>query len=192
MIEGIFLPMLTVGLAELGDKSQLTILSLASKHRNHIALLLGVMLAFSLVDGIAILFGGWITTLIPVSVLKIISGLLFIYFGIKSIREKNEVEEKEVKRSKKGVFISSFTLIFFAEWADKTQLSSAFFATKYNPLFVFIGVILSLFILSVIAIFIGRLLFTRLNKKVLHLASGSLFIILGLSFLAEKLKNLLF
>lgn len=183
MIEGIFIPMITVGLLELGDKSQLTILTLASKTKNHLALLLGVLLAFSLVDGVAIIFGGLITNLIPIFILKILSGLLFIYFGIKNIRQKEEEERGEVRDSKKGVFISSFTLIFFAEWADKTQLSSALFATKYHPLFVFVGVIFSLFILSVIAIFIGKFLLVKLNKRMLNLASGSLFIILGLSFL---------
>lgn len=41
MIQEILIPFLAVGLAELGDKTQLAVLSLASKTKKHWELLLG-------------------------------------------------------------------------------------------------------------------------------------------------------
>ena len=58
--------MLAVGLAEMGDKTQLSILLLSSRTREYFRLLLGVMLAFLLADGFAILVGSWVTNVIPV------------------------------------------------------------------------------------------------------------------------------
>lgn len=184
MIESILIPFLTIGLAELGDKSQLAVLNLATRTKNHLFLLLGVVLAFVLVDGTAILFGGWLTNLMPTSLLKVVSGMLFIIFGILSFR-KSEEELVESNHNSR-VFLSSFSLIFLSEWGDKTQLSAALFATKYQPLFVFIGVILSLALLSLVAIYIGKYLFAKVDKKLINMASGLLFIVLGISFLLSR------
>jgi len=77
-----------VGLAELGDKTQLSVFLLSSKTKEHLNLLLGVMLAFLVVDGIAILAGDWITNIIPASLIKILSGVIFIIFGVLILRSK--------------------------------------------------------------------------------------------------------
>jgi Ca2+/H+ antiporter, TMEM165/GDT1 family len=76
------IPLLAVGLAEMGDKTQLSILLLSSRTREYFRLLLGVMLAFLLADGIAILVGSWATNVIPVHLVKLVSGSVFILFGI--------------------------------------------------------------------------------------------------------------
>ena len=45
MIPDVLIPFVTTGLAELGDKTQLSILLLSSKTKKHLELLLGVMAA---------------------------------------------------------------------------------------------------------------------------------------------------
>ena len=65
-LDEIIIPLLAVGLAEMGDKTQLSILLLSSRTREYFRLLLGVMLAFLLADGFAILVGSWVTSVIPV------------------------------------------------------------------------------------------------------------------------------
>jgi putative Ca2+/H+ antiporter (TMEM165/GDT1 family) len=66
---------------------------------------------------------------------------------------------------------------------DKTQLASALFATQYEPVLVFIGVVAALFILSTGAIFLGKLIMERINKRTISLVAGALFILIGVSFL---------
>ena len=65
MLQDILIPLIVVGLAELGDKTQLSTLLLASKTERHLHLFLGTILAFLIVDGIAILAGEWITHIAP-------------------------------------------------------------------------------------------------------------------------------
>lgn len=186
MMQSLVIPFLTVCLAELGDKSQLSILILASKIKHHFQLLIGVLLAFLVVDGSAILFGSWVTSVIPNNIVKITSGVIFIIFGILALRSEKE-DKEEVKLSSKSVFISGFTVIFFAEWGDKTQIASALFAAKYNPVLIFVAVMSAMTLLSLIAIYIGKFFLKKIDKKVISKISGILFILVGLStFLINK------
>jgi len=79
MIADALIPLIVIGLAEFGDKTQLSILLLSSKTKKHLHLLLGVMLAFLIVAGAAVLIGSWI---INKKVLTRITGTLFILTGI--------------------------------------------------------------------------------------------------------------
>ncbi|MDD1723335.1 MAG: TMEM165/GDT1 family protein, partial [Methanothrix sp.] len=92
-MDDILIPLLAVGLAEMGDKTQLSILLLSSRTQEYARLVLGVMLAFLLADGLAILVGSYIDAVVPVTTVKVLSGLVFILFGILILKEKGEVEE---------------------------------------------------------------------------------------------------
>jgi len=54
MVQDILIPLIVTGLAEFGDKTQLSILLLSSRTKKHLHLLLGVVLAFLIVDGVAV------------------------------------------------------------------------------------------------------------------------------------------
>ena len=60
-----FLPFIAVLAAEFGDKTMLAVLLLGAKTRRPGMLLLGVMSAFLIVDGIAIFAGAWSGDLLP-------------------------------------------------------------------------------------------------------------------------------
>jgi Ca2+/H+ antiporter, TMEM165/GDT1 family len=179
----IIIPLLAVGLAEMGDKTQLSILLLSSKTQEYFRLLLGVMLAFLLADGIAILLGSWVTSVIPVDLVKIVSGLVFILFGLLILKGNRDDDAEENNLSAKRAFASGFTMIFLSEWGDKTQIASALFATEYDPMMVFIGVMIALLILSVMAIFLGKFLSSRIDRRAITKVGGVLFLLIGLSFL---------
>lgn len=179
----IIIPLLAVGLAEMGDKTQLSILLLSSKTQEYFRLLLGVMLAFLLADGIAILLGSWVTSVIPVDLVKIVSGLVFILFGLLILKGDRDDDAEESNLSAKRAFASGFTMIFLSEWGDKTQIASALFAMEYDPIMVFIGVMIALLILSVMAIFLGKFLSSRIDRRAITKVGGVLFLLIGLSFL---------
>lgn len=181
-LDDLIIPLLAVGLAEMGDKTQLSILLLSSRTNEYARLLLGVMLAFLLADGFAILVGSWVNEVIPVHLVKVVSGLVFILFGILILRGESEDEETG-SLSAKGAFISGFSMIFLSEWGDKTQIASALFATEYDPRMVFLGVMIALFALTIMAIFLGRYLSQRIDRKAITRAAGVVFLLIGLSFL---------
>lgn len=164
----------------MGDKTQLSILCLSSETKKQIRLLIGVMLAFLIVDGIAIAAGSWITELIPLRIVKIASGILFIIIGVALLLRK-EKEEKQ-KKFYRNPFIAGFTLILLAEWGDKTQVASALFATTYNPLLVLLGTMSALLVVSVTAVYFGRFIANHLDKNVLNKIVAIAFILIGIVF----------
>lgn len=182
MLQDMLIPLVTVGLAELGDKSQLSIFLLASKTKRHFALLLGVMLAFLIADGAAVAAGAFIGDIIPANLLRISSAAVFIGFGlILLLRHK---KEKAEEGHWKNAFVSGFALVLVSELGDKTQIATGIFAAKYNAMMVFAGVMIALLILSLTAVYIGRLTSKKINRRMMEKISGSLFILIGLSFLA--------
>lgn len=187
MLEEILIPMLAVGLAEIGDKTQLSVLLLASRTRQYVQLLAGIMLAFLLADSFAILVGAWVTNVVPVHLVKLFSGTIFILFGIVILKGNNEEEEEKSNLSSKNAFLSGFSMIFISEWGDKTQIASALFATEYNPWMVFIGVMAALLLLSIMAIFLGKFVAGRIDRKTITKIAGVVFMLIGLSFVLSAI-----
>lgn len=181
MLASIFIPFFTILAAEFFDKSQLAILLIATKSKHHIQLLIGSILAFAIVDGSAIIVGSWLTSIVPQDILKIISGLAFLVFGVLALKDNRKEEHKEY--TKKGALASGFLVVFLSEWGDKTQLASAIFATQYNMLFVFLGVMLALSLLAILAIYVGKVLAKKVNKTLVSRVSGVVFMLLGIFFL---------
>jgi len=172
----------TIFFAELGDKTQLMVISLSTKYRK-LDVFVGAILGFILVNGVTIFIGTSLSEFTPDFVI-FIGGIIFIIFGIVTILSKsNNVEEEKIENQeeKKGIgLISSFSLVFLAELGDKTQIASLILAITYKAfLEVFLSVILSLSAVTIIGILVGRSMKQYIRPKPLRILSGCLFIILG-------------
>jgi putative Ca2+/H+ antiporter (TMEM165/GDT1 family) len=180
MLQDLLIPMIVIGIAELGDKTQIAIFLLSTKTKEHLKLLSGIILAFLFADGAAVLAGDYITGVLPMNLIKTISGVIFILFGL--IAFMNVRWEKK-RHDLKKPFYSGFTLILISELGDKTQIASGLFATRYNPLLVLIGIMISLTLLSIMAIYLGKFISTKINERILSKIGGIVFILIGIVFL---------
>ncbi|MEA1993184.1 MAG: TMEM165/GDT1 family protein [Euryarchaeota archaeon] len=180
MLQDLLVPMAVVGLAELGDKTQIAIFLLSTKTKEHIKLLSGAILAFLLADGLAVAAGGYVNRVMPIDTLKLVSGLIFILFGVITLMS-NRKEERTFEFTRP--FYSGFTVIFISELGDKTQIASVLFAARYNPLFVFVGVMMTLSLLSIMALYLGKVIATKVNEKLLSTVGGFAFIVVGVAVL---------
>jgi putative Ca2+/H+ antiporter (TMEM165/GDT1 family) len=109
-----------ITLAELGDKTQLLALALATKYKAW-EVLLGIFLATIAVHLFSTLAGSLVGSLIPQFWLALVSGLLFVGFGVWTLRGDEE-DEDAVKASKYGPIVTSAVAFFLAELGDKTQI----------------------------------------------------------------------
>ena len=69
-------------LAELGDKTQLAILSLSGKFRSPWVVFAGAALAMVLATGLGVLVGNFLPSVIGEKVVRYVSGGLFVLFGV--------------------------------------------------------------------------------------------------------------
>ena len=79
------------------------------------------------------------------------------------------------------LFATVFVTIFLAEIADKTQIATLLYASnsQNNKLVIFLGASLALCLASAIAVFIGSLLSSWIDGKILGKLAGIAFIMIG-------------
>tara|TARA_B100000579_G_C22759182_1_gene818072 strand:+ start:681 stop:974 length:294 start_codon:yes stop_codon:yes gene_type:complete len=86
-----FTTFVTIFLAEMGDKTQLTTITLSSTTNKPLAVFIGSSIALILATLLGALAGGSIANLIPAFLLKLLSGIVFLIIGIKLLAQsKNE------------------------------------------------------------------------------------------------------
>ena len=78
----LFTTFVTVFLAEMGDKTQLTTITLSSTTNKPLAVFIGSSLALISATILGALAGGSIANLIPAYLLKLISVIVFLILGI--------------------------------------------------------------------------------------------------------------
>ena len=87
----LFTTFFTVFLAEIGDKTQLTTITLSSTTNKPLAVFIGSSIALMLATLLGALAGGSIANLIPDFLLKLLSGIVFLIIGINLLAQtKNE------------------------------------------------------------------------------------------------------
>lgn len=72
----------TIFLAELFDKTELAVFSLAAKEKSKLPIFLGAMLAFLIATLLALLFGDMLSKLIDPKIMRYISACVFFVAGI--------------------------------------------------------------------------------------------------------------
>lgn len=168
-----------VALAELGDKTQIVCMTLAARHPPY-PVLLGAIVAFSILNLLAVLLGATAAAWLPEWLMAGIVAVLFAFFGWRSLQEANDEAVEVREYDGRGVFLSTFALIFLAELGDKTQLAVAGLASTQAVVPVWIGGTLALSFTSALGVLVGQTLLRRLPLQILHRISAGLFLLLAI------------
>ena len=94
----LFTTFVTVFLAEMGDKTQLTTITLSSTTNKPLAVFIGSSIALILATILGALAGGSIANLIPAYLLKLLSGIVFLIIGF-SLLSQSKKETSNVNVS---------------------------------------------------------------------------------------------
>ena len=86
----LFTTFVTVFLAEMGDKTQLTTITLSSTTNKPLAVFIGSCIALMLATLLGALAGGSIANLIPDFLLKLLSGIVFLFLGINLLTQSKK------------------------------------------------------------------------------------------------------
>ncbi|KAK9091189.1 hypothetical protein Sjap_024366 [Stephania japonica] len=83
------------------------------------------------------------------------------------------------------ILLKAFSITFFGEWGDKSQLATIGLAADENPLGVVIGGIIGQALCTTAAVLGGKSLASQISEKMIALAGGVLFLVFGVqSFLS--------
>lgn len=173
----------TVFLGELGDKTQLLAVMLASRFRRPWIVVAGILLATVLNHAVAGLAGSWIRTVLPDQWLHWIVGLSFIAVGLWAIKP-DEIDESEALRSGRSVLWITIVSFFLAEIGDKTQIATTVLAARFDDLVqVVAGTTSGMLLADVPVVFLGAAIATRLPLTAIRWTAAGLFVVLGVTTL---------
>ena len=167
---------------ELGDKTQLMTISLASRYSRR-TVFLGAMLGMGLVAVIGVVIGLLLGAAFDAFWVKIIAAVIFIAFGAWTLIKREEVQEtKEIPDQR--VLAQSFFLLFLAELGDKTQIAVIALTATYSetfggPVAILVGALLGFSVIVAVGVLIGKEIGKRVAPKWIVLVSGVLFIVIG-------------
>ena len=169
---------LVVALAEMGDKTQLIALSLASRFRRPWAVMGGIFIATVLNHALASTLGAWLAGMVPRATLAWILAFGFIGFGIWTLFP-DRIEETK-RRGGWGPFVTSTVVFFLAEMGDKTQLATiALGARFHSAVLVTAGTTLGMLAADGLAVFAGAGLGRIISAPRLRLIAAALFFVFG-------------
>jgi Ca2+/H+ antiporter, TMEM165/GDT1 family len=176
-----------VFLAELGDKSMLLAIGFAARYRPW-PVLGGIAIAAFTMLGLSTLAGAALGLALPERVLAIAGGLLFLGFGLWTLRDDDDDDAAVVLRD--GSVLLGVTVAFLlAEFGDKTMLATVTLATTQSPLATWLGAGAGMTAASGIAIALTAWAGTRLPERPVRLAAAGAFLLFGLLLLYEGLRG---
>jgi putative Ca2+/H+ antiporter (TMEM165/GDT1 family) len=170
-----------VGLAEIGDKTQLLAFILAARFKRPFPIIAGILCATLVNHGLAGALGAWITSAVSADVMRWVLGVSFIAMAIWTlIPDKIEEEETQVAKHL-GVFGATLVTFFLAEMGDKTQIATVALAAHYaNPWLVVAGTTLGMLLADVPAVFVGDKFAAKMPMKLVHSIAAGIFAVMGL------------
>lgn len=183
-----------VFVAELGDKTQLAVMTQTCKYRTPWPVFLGGSLALTAVTALGALGGQLLNHFIPAEFIRLGAALAFVVMGLLIWREAGKppasLEEDPCRDSavSPGVhrrwewraFTTTLGLLFFAELGDKTQLAVIGLAGKQpTPWTVFLGGSLALTAVTALGVVGGQALARWIPGRFLLQISAVAFVVMG-------------
>ena len=190
-----------VFVAELGDKTQLAVVTQTCKFRRPWAVFFGASVALTAVTLIGALGGRVLGEFIPASALRTIAAIAFVLMGLLVAREAarsaagegsalaceglDPAGEGTTTRPDWRAFGATFALLFVAELGDKTQLAVLSLSSQNSATWsVFAGGALALTLVTGLGVVGGQGLCRLVPERLLLAVSAAAFLIMGVLMLA--------
>ena len=178
-------------IAELGDKTQLAVMTQTCKFRRPWPVFFGGSLALMAVTALGAVGGRVLGEFVPAEVIRLVAAAAFVVMGLLIWREAAKPQAGECEADVEcaddagcakvnwQAFGTTFTLLFFAELGDKTQLAVLGLSSKQAALPVFAGGALALTVVTALGVIGGQQLTRWIPEKLLLKISAAAFVVMG-------------
>jgi len=183
-MDAFWLSLVMIFSAELGDKTQLVALTLATCYNSWIVLW-GIFCATLAIHVVSAGIGWFIGDKLPTEWIKFIAGIAFIAFGFWTLRGDHLDEDEKSCKTTIHPFWLVFSTFFMAEIGDKTMLSTITLASTHPFLPVWIGSTIGMVISDGLAIIAGKLLGAKLPEKAIKIGASAIFFVFGILSMYE-------
>lgn len=175
-----------VALAEMGDKTQLLAMLLATRFRKPVPIIMGILFATLANHFLAALVGRSIADILTQDWFRYAVAASFIAMAAWTLIPDEIDEDEPLKApSKAGVFLTTLIAFFLVEMGDKTQVATVALGAQFENVFaVTAGTTLGMMIANVPAVIFGEALAKKVPMRALQIGAALLFLALGLWMIA--------
>ena len=184
-MEPVLISALVVALAEIGDKTQLLAILLATRFRQPLPIIAGILAATIANHLAAATAGYFISGLMQGPWFRIFVGVSFIAMAAWTL-VPDKADDGPRSDSRWGAFVTTLISFFLVEIGDKTQIATVALAARFHTIvLVAAGTTLGMMIADVPAVFLGEAATRIVPLKYVRWGSALMFAVLGAWALVE-------
>jgi len=174
-----------VALAEIGDKTQLLAIVLATRFQKPLPIVAGIFAATIANHFLAALVGSEVASILDGQWFRYAIAVSFIAMAAWTLIP-DKLDEEEHKPAKFGAFLTTLIAFFLVEMGDKTQVATIALGARFHDVVaVTTGTTLGMMLANVPAVFLGHEVLKYVPLKIVRMIAAGLFLVIGLWVLAQ-------
>ncbi|CAN5159963.1 TMEM165/GDT1 family protein [soil metagenome] len=174
-----------VALAEIGDKTQLLAILLATRFKKPWPVIAGIFVATLANHFLAALVGEQASAFLSGVWFRYLIAASFVAMAIWTLIP-DKIDDLEDKPARFGAFLTTTIAFFLVEMGDKTQIATIALGARFNAVIpVMMGTTIGMLIANVPAVFLGQELIKRVPLNVVRTIAALLFLTIGLWLFAQ-------
>lgn len=178
-----------VALAEIGDKTQLLAIVLATRFKRPVPIIMGILVATLANHFLAALVGQQAASILEGVWFRYAVAISFIAMAAWTLIP-DKLDDVEDKPAKFGAFVTTTVAFFLVEMGDKTQIATVALGARFAEVgWVTAGTTLGMMLANVPAVFLGNELVKRVPLKAVRIVAALLFLAIGLWVLAQTIMG---
>jgi putative Ca2+/H+ antiporter (TMEM165/GDT1 family) len=169
----------SVALGEIGDKTQILALVLATQLRRPVAVIFGVLVATFANHALAAVAGEWAGAVLRPQLLRWVLGTSFLVLAA-WVLVPDKADEHPRAAGHYGAFLVTATTFFLAEMGDKTQIVTLALAAKFHELApVIAGTVSGMMLVDVPTVLLASRITRVVPLKWIRIAAALVYAVLG-------------
>jgi putative Ca2+/H+ antiporter (TMEM165/GDT1 family) len=174
-----------VAIAEIGDKTQLLAIVLATRFKRPLPIILGIFVATIANHFLAALLGSEVAAMLDGKWFRYLVAASFIAMGLWTL-VPDTFDEVDAKPARFGAFLTTVVAFFLVEMGDKTQVATIALGARFHDVVaVTTGTTLGMMIANVPAVFLGNALIRKVPMTLVRTIAAGLFIVIGIWLLVQ-------
>lgn len=174
-----------VALAEIGDKTQLLAIVLATRFQRPMPIVAGIFVATIANHFLAALVGSQVASILDGQWFRYAIAASFIAMAAWTLIP-DKLDDEGQKPARFGAFITTLIAFFLVEMGDKTQIATIALGARFHDVLpVTMGTTLGMMIANVPAVFVGHELLKYVPLDIVRMIAAGLFLVIGLWVIAQ-------
>jgi putative Ca2+/H+ antiporter (TMEM165/GDT1 family) len=174
-----------VTFAEIGDKTQLLAIVLATRFKKRLPIIGGIFAATVANHFLAALVGSEVASILNGQWFRYVIAASFIAMAAWTLIP-DKFDDDEQKPARFGAFITTLVAFFLVEMGDKTQVATIALGARFHDvLSVTMGTTLGMMLANVPAVFLGHEVLKYMPLNIVRMIAAGLFLLIGVWVLAQ-------